>query len=471
MGGREEPPAGASEGGSGGDDEFRPVVFDESFIRAARIQELSAQERMSAGTRPIRRRGTSGGGLPRQALALMLLVSLAFAAAVYMGSKHPYIGSTASPANLSMSVIPLQPGPAGIPTGVRPPSGTPSASATASPAGSSTASSTASAPAAPPASAASTASGSATASGSSSPSSSPSPSASDSADPGPYAGTAVEDYASGGSGIGLPLPHHTGDFSSDEVLHALKIVYNYLSASSLNPAVLDGSNTSAVKQELTPGQYKQFDDSLAHPRDDQQHDVTGWLIRFDPSQVRLVDPEGIRVRGNLSYQQLNSGTLEVTSDYTFVYALTQAPAAASPSPSVSPSAGSSSATASAPASGAAGAAASAATAAAQPPIVLFTVRRQLSYEFTVSDLNAGQVELVSSVVQAGPMSCGADTTDYLQPLFPAAATAAPGKHTPAAGVTEGPLATPGPGPSIDPFDHLRPAWDVCGVLTGPSLRH
>ena len=414
---------------------------------------------MSAGTRPVRRRGASGGGLSRQAVALMLLVSLAFAAAVYMGSKHPYIGSTGSPANLSMSVIPLQPGAAGIPTGVRQPTATPTSSASST--ASATASASSSAPASP------TASGSA------------SPSPSGSAEPGPYAGTAVEDYAVGGSGIGLPLPHHTGDFSSDEVLHALKIVYNYLYASSLDPAVLTGADTSAVKQVLTAGQYKQFDDSLSHPRDDQQHDVTGWLIRFDPAQVRLVDPDGIRVRGNLGYQQLNSGTLEVTSDYTFVYALTQAPPSpsASASPSGSATAGPTpTATAGASAGASASASAAAGSTAAQPPIVLFTVRRQLSYLFTVSDLNAGQVELVSSVVQAGPMSCNADTTNYLQPLFPAAtATTAPGKSAasgkhPAATASPGPLATPGPGPSVDPFDHARPAWDVCGVLTGPSLQ-
>ena len=445
MGGREEPPPGAPEGGSGGDDDFRPVVFDESFIRAARIQELSAHERMSAGSPPIRRRGSrtgTGGGLPRQALALMLLVSLAFAAAVYMGSKHPYIDSTTSPTRLSMMVVPLQPGAGGIPTGLPVPTG----------------------------SAALTSSASASGSGS------PSASASAAQGTDPYAGTVFENYAIGTTGIPLPYPNRTGDFSSNQVLRALKIVYNYLNVSSLNPQVLTGAkgSTGQVKQMLAPSQHAQFDASLAQPQDDQQHDVTGWLVRFDPAEAQLVDPDGIRVRGGIQKPvQVDSGTLQVTSDFTFVYALSPAPAAtASGSPSASPSA-SPDATPSASANPNPSASA---TATEQPPVVLYTVRREITYQFTVDDLNAYQAELVDSVVQAGPTSCDADNSNYLQPLFPTApaapTTPAPGKHSGAATkkATATPGATPGPGASVDPYNHSRPAWDVCGVLSGPTLQ-
>ncbi|QMU68162.1 hypothetical protein [Streptacidiphilus sp. P02-A3a] len=414
---------------------------------------------MSAGSPPIRRRGSrsgTGGGLPRQALALMLLVSLAFAAAVYMGSRHPYTDSTASPAQLSMMVVPLQPGAGGIPTGARVPTGTaaPTASASGSAAASASASASASAAA---------------------------------QDPGPYAGTAVEDYAIGGAGILLPFPHHTSDFSSDQVLRALKIVYNYLDASSLDPQVLSSAkgSTGVIRQMLAPGQRAQFDQSLSQPRDDQQHDATGWLVRFDPSKVRLVEPEGIRVSGKLHVEQLNSGTLEITSDFTFVYALSPAPAASSatpsPSPTVSPaaspSASLSAGSATGPAAGSGASANPSAAATEQPPIVLYTVRRAITYWFTADDLNAYQTELVESVVQAGPTSCDADNSAYLQPLFPTASAtpAAPvsGKRPGAATAkaTAAPEAAPTPGPSVDPFDQNRPAWDVCGVLSGPTLQH
>ena len=443
MGGRAEPPEGAPEGDSGGEDEFRPVVFDESFVRAARIQELSAQERMDSGTRPVRRRGLRAGGLPRQALALMLLVSMAFAAAVYLGTRHPYPEAVAGTTPLSITVIPLQPGAGGIPTAASSTAAGPSAAG--SPSGSPSASSSASSSA----SRAATAPGSASAS------------ASASVAPGPFAGTPLEDYAVGISGMQLPVPRHTADFSHDQVLHAMNTVLTYLQASSLNPEVLMGADTNSVRDLLAPSQTAQFDASLAHPQDDQQHDVTGWLVRFDPGKVRLAAPDDVRVQGTLTYQEVSPGTLEVTSDHTFVYALTEIPPAtptpapgASSSPSASHSAGVGSAS------------------TAQPPTILFTVRRELRYRFTLADLNANQLEIIDSVVQAGPMSCDADVSSYLQPLFPAAvAPTVSGRH---AGSTPAPNTPIGPepattAPSVDPFDHTRPAWAVCGVMTGPTL--
>ena len=444
MGGRAEPPEGAPEGDSGGEDEIRPVVFDESFVRAARIQELSAQERMSSGTRPVRRRGLRTGGLPRQALALMLLVSMAFAAAVYLGTRHPYPEAVAGTTPLSITVIPLQPGAGGIPTAA--------SSAAASAAGSPAASASASGSASATASATPTTSGSA------------SPSASASVAPGPFAGTPLEDYAVGISGMQVPVPRHTADFSHDQVLHAMNTVLTYLQASSLDPQVLTGADTDSVRDLLAPSQTAQFDASLAHPQDDQQHDVTGWLVRFDPSKVRLAAPDDVRVQGTLTYQEVSPGTLEVTSDHTFVYALTEIPAATpTPAPGAS---GTPSASASAtPAAGASS------VSAAQPPTILFTVRRELRYRFTLADLNANQLEIIDSVVQAGPMSCDADVSSYLQPLFPAAvAPVVPGRHTgssaPTTPIGPEPATT---APSVDPFDHTRPAWAVCGVMTGPTL--
>ncbi|MDR3036349.1 MAG: hypothetical protein LBV78_25185, partial [Kitasatospora sp.] len=69
MGDPREPPGGTPEGGSN-DDEFRSVVFDESFVKAARIQEYSARERQDDATRPVRIRHVLPGGLARQAVAL-----------------------------------------------------------------------------------------------------------------------------------------------------------------------------------------------------------------------------------------------------------------------------------------------------------------------------------------------------------------------------------------------------------------
>ncbi|AEW94003.1 hypothetical protein SCATT_16320 [Streptantibioticus cattleyicolor NRRL 8057 = DSM 46488] len=71
-------------------------MFDESFVRAARIQEFSARERLSGTARAVRTRPpwSRAAGNP-QAFALLLLMVLAFGTAVYLGLRHPYRGTAA----------------------------------------------------------------------------------------------------------------------------------------------------------------------------------------------------------------------------------------------------------------------------------------------------------------------------------------------------------------------------------------
>lgn len=451
MGGRAEPPEGTPEGGPGGEDEFRSVVFDESFVRAARIQELSAQERMSSGTRPIRRSGLRGSGLSRQALALMLLVSMAFAAAVYLGTKHPYPTVRGNAAELSISVIPLTAGPGGVPTLVPDASGSASAAASGSAAPSDSASA------------------SATASGSASSSASPQAGAGAS----PSVETSPQEYAIGVSGLNLPLPRHTDNFSKAQVGQALKLVQNYLEASSLSSSVLFGGHTDVVRNLLASGQYPQFDQSISKPTDDRRHEATGWMVRFDARQVKSAPGEPIRDQGTMSFAEVGPDSLELTSDATFVYALVQTPAAIA-------------------AQSAAAAASSTSTpdttagVSAPNPTVLFTVRRQITYRVSAADIDDGHLELSDSVTQVGATSCGADQSRFLQPVFPQPGTPqsafAPSTHAHAsAKASSGSAAdkqasgsaTAAPTPTgatagTDPFDQDLPAWAVCGVMTGPT---
>lgn len=389
------------EGVPGGDDEFRSVVFDESFVRAARIQELSARERMNAAAHPVRPRARSAAALPRQALALMLLIAMAFAAAVYLGIRHPYRETVNGGTELSMTVIPLVPGARG----------------SAAP-GTHAASATTSAPSSPARGSSSPAS--ASASGSASATASPTPAAGSD----PFTGTAVQDYAVGEAGIGLPNGTRTAHFTADQVTRALGLVEQYLLDSSLLPDVLMGYSTGGVRDLLDPTEQAQFDDSMTRPRDDRRHEATGWLVRFDPRQVRLADDQ-VRVAGSVSFLDLGADTLQITSDHTFVYALRSA-------------------------------------SAANAPVLLFSVRREISYRFSHGDIAGSRLQLADSVTQAGPMSCEADTSSVLQPLFPAPAASAGGS------ASAGALASPST-LAVDPLDRSRPAWQVCGVLTGPAL--
>ncbi|NUK70915.1 SCO2583 family membrane protein [Streptomyces lunaelactis] len=259
MAGRGDPPEGTPEGlPGGGEDEYRSVVFDESFVRAARLQEFSAQERMGDHARAVRSLpvwGRRSGS--KQVLLLVLLVAMAFGMAIYLGVRHPYPAPQFKQAEpLHITMIPLAPQgpvPGGAPTEL-------------------------------------------------------------------YAHSPAAQFRIGASGITLPGARRTENFSEDQVMTALTTAKDYLVESSLDPDVLTGGAVRPVRMLLDPDQLEQFDRSMASPAGDGRHAATGWLVRFDPSKVALADPK-IRVQGTLHVAEAGPDALEGTSDHTFAYAL------------------------------------------------------------------------------------------------------------------------------------------------------
>ncbi|WP_203186201.1 SCO2583 family membrane protein [Streptomyces pratensis] len=354
MTGRGEPPEGPPENPSGGEDEYRSLVFDESFVRAARLQEFSAQERMGEHARAVRSlpgRGTRRHR-SRAGIALVVLIALAFATAVYIGFRNPYptpVGRRAEP--LRTTVVPLAPqGPV--------PGGTAESLLT----------------------------------------------------DGPAAG-----HRSGAAGINLPSVRRTKNFSDSQVTMALTTVKDYLVGSSLDPDVLTGGVVRPVGRLLDPDQTAQFDRSVDSPADDGEHRATGWLVRFDPADVELADPD-IRVQGTFSYTEAGADTLEVVSDHTFTYALQ--PTVSGPHRADGAS--------------------------------LFTVRRVLHFLLDQEDIRLHRLEVRSAYVQAGPQSCSADAAGVLRPLLA-------GEQADA----RGPAGT-------DPYATGVPTAALCGTLAVSS---
>ena len=320
MGGPGDPPEGTPEGGPGGaEDEYRSVVFDESFVRAARLQEYSAQERMADHAPAVRRRPHLRRGLSRQVLILVVLIAVAFGTAIYMGVRHPYRSPQAGPSlePLRVTVIPLSP-------------------------------------------------------------QDKVPGAADAEYL--YAHSPAAQFRIGAEGIPLPASRRTAHFTEGQVVTALTTAKDYIVHSSLDPAVLTGGQVQPVRILLDTGQLDQFDESFAHPAADGRHTPSGWLVRFDPAQTALADSK-IRAQGSLQAEEAGAGTLEVTADHTFVYALrpTGAPAGAR--------------------------------------VSLFTVRRELHFRFDAADLRLHQAQLTVSYVQAGPLSCAEDSSNRLHPLL------------------------------------------------------
>lgn len=267
MAGRGDPPEGPVPDPGGGEDEYRSVVFDESFVRAARLQEFSAEERMGEPSHAVRSRPTwearSGS---RQAVLLVLLVLLAFGTAIYLGVRNPYrppVDQRAEP--LRVTMVPLAPqGPV--------PGGQPAQL---------------------------------------------------------FAHSPAAEYRTGAAGINLPVAGRTTHFSESQVVTALSIAKDYLVASSLEPDVLAGVTVRPARLLLDPDQLAQFDRSVESSLDDGRHAEAGWLVRFDPAKVALADPT-VRVQGTLRFAETAADMLEVTTDHTFTYALRPAVAGAGP---------------------------------------------------------------------------------------------------------------------------------------------
>ncbi|MFD5511900.1 hypothetical protein [Streptomyces sp. NPDC059761] len=284
-----DPPDGTPEGIGGGDeefrsdeyrsDEYRSVVFDEDFVRAARLQEFSAQERMGEHARAVRSRSIwSGGGSSgprtstpgrgaRQGMLLVLLIATAFAVAVYMGLSNPAMPpDTGRTDPLISTIVPLAPAaavPGGRPVDL-------------------------------------------------------------------YAKSPAADYRVGAAGISLPAARRTHHFTEGQVVTALSIAKDYLVQSSLDPDVLAGAATRPVRVLLDPDQLAQFDRSMTSPSGDGRHAATGWLVRFDPGTAAVADTR-VRVSGTLAFEEISADVLEVITDHTFVYAVrpaTGSPAAA-----------------------------------------------------------------------------------------------------------------------------------------------
>jgi hypothetical protein len=263
MAGRGKSPEGPLEGGpGGGDDEYRSVVFDESFVDAARLQEYSAQERMDdeehAAVRSRPPSETSGfRGTSRQGLALVVLIVIAFGAAVYMGVRNPLPDPSPAPAQPArMATVPL------APRGVVPGS-TPEDL---------------------------------------------------------FAHSPAAEFRTGADGVTFPDSHRTEHFSENQVMAALVGAKDYVVASSVDPAVLTGGAVRSVRLMLDPGQLGQFEQSTDRPQSDGRHAATGWMVRFDPDAVALAAPE-VRVNGTLTVEETGRNALEVTADHVFVYAL------------------------------------------------------------------------------------------------------------------------------------------------------
>lgn len=140
----------------------------------------------------------------------------------------------------------------------------------------------------------------------------------------PFRGSPAERYADGADGIELPEAEPVGDMSAKQVAFALRKTKEFLVDANLDPTTLRGGRPETALGLLDPMDTEfldLLDTSLRQP--DKDHDPVDLFTRFDPDEVRLVG-DVVRTRGRMTFAQGESGSVEVSADYTFVYPLVKA---------------------------------------------------------------------------------------------------------------------------------------------------
>lgn len=316
MSGRGVPPEGPNRGGPDGEDEFSAVVFDATFVRAAGLHEPSARERIHGGKRPHRQRRVFGVRVRtlRGALGALLVLSV-IGGASFLGARRAAVPGPR-----------LQIGPAVLHrVALLPPAGY-----------------------------------------------APGPLPADPMSAGPAAS-----WAQGAAGIEVGEPRATAHFSAARVGQALNLVREFVVGTQLDPTVLAGGRPWAALPLLRAEQRDQLGAALIAPRDDDTFAPTGWITRFDPTAVKVLDAP-VRVKGTLAAAEHARADLVVTADVVFVYAVAQV---------------------------------------GGPGWTRFVLHRVWDFHLDASMLRDGLLQVRRILTVAGPQGCDVDGSLWFRPAF------------------------------------------------------
>ncbi|MFI6876454.1 hypothetical protein ACIBL6_23790 [Streptomyces sp. NPDC050400] len=139
----------------------------------------------------------------------------------------------------------------------------------------------------------------------------------------PFKGSPAARWGDGAAGIGMPSARATGWMSKAQVARTLERSRDFLVASSLDPGVLRGGRPAKAIAYLNPHQsdVRTFlTTSLTSPS--RKNNPLLLFSRFDRTKARLVG-DVIKTRGRVTYEEGESGAVEVHTDVTYVYPVTR----------------------------------------------------------------------------------------------------------------------------------------------------
>jgi hypothetical protein len=145
-----------------------------------------------------------------------------------------------------------------------------------------------------------------------------------SAESAPFAGSPAEKWADGADGIVLPEAKPVGTLTRGQVTQALDDIKSYLVATDLDPNTLRGQRPQTAFDLLDPLETKTLDQlnaSLKAPAKGQ--DPLEFISRYNPKELRFIG-QVVKTHGLMTFKEGQHGSLEVHTDYTFVYPFTKA---------------------------------------------------------------------------------------------------------------------------------------------------
>ncbi|MET7292169.1 hypothetical protein ABZS79_08495 [Streptomyces griseoloalbus] len=141
----------------------------------------------------------------------------------------------------------------------------------------------------------------------------------------PYAGSPAARWESGADAIRLPEAKAVNGVPAARIEAALKGTKEFLVASNLDPAVLNGAPPTKALDLVDPAEEDYLADLRAGLREPTVKNDPVWTFtRFDPDEVELVGE--VRVRGHMTVEARRgtAGKAVIKADYTFVYPVARA---------------------------------------------------------------------------------------------------------------------------------------------------
>ncbi|MFE7394070.1 hypothetical protein [Streptomyces sp. NPDC057582] len=140
----------------------------------------------------------------------------------------------------------------------------------------------------------------------------------------PFRGSPAARWEDGTAGISVPAARSTGWMTKGQVAQALDQSLNFLTASSLDPDVLRGERPKKAIALINPHQRDVQDYlSTAFREPSQENDPLLLFSRFAQTKVQLVGGV-VKTQGWITFREGKRGTVEVTSDVTYVYPVVRA---------------------------------------------------------------------------------------------------------------------------------------------------